>query len=123
MNNKINNVNTEEMKEDKTMQEVSTENLENVAGGNSYTDKIKRDVQSSVMTQKEKDEIDSLLREYRFRNMTLAYGGIDILHPRPFDPRRKKEPVKRETTEDKLKSYAKRYPNYPGLEQFAEQNK
>ena len=119
MNNKINNANTEEMKEDKVMQEVSTENLENVAGGNSYTDKIKRDVQSSVMTQKEKDEIDSLLREYRFRNMTLAYGGIDILRTRPFDPRRKKEPVKKEESiEDKLRAYAERFPNYPGLEQF-----
>ena len=112
MNNKINNANTEEMKEYKAMQEVSTENLENVAGGNSYTDKIKRDVQSSVMTQKEKDEIDSLLGEYRFRNMTLAYGHIDIL-------RRKRGNF----IEDKLRAYAERFPNYPGLEQFVKWNK
>ena len=116
MNNKINNANTEEMKEDKVMQEVSTENLENVAGGNSYTDKIKRDVQSSVMTQKEKDEICSLLIAYKplFLNdiVATAYGHIDIL-------RRKRGNF----IEDKLRAYAERFPNYPGLEQFAKQNK
>ena len=117
MDNKINNADTEEMKEEKAMQEVSTENLENVAGGNSYTDKIKEDVQGLVMTQKEKDEIDSLLFKLRVTLVT-AYGAPMSRYLRWPG---KKEPEKKSETEiirDKLKAYAKKYPYYPKLKQF-----
>ena len=124
MDDKINNANTKEMKEDKAMQEVSTENLENVAGGNSYTDKIKEGVQISVMTQKEKDKIDSLCRSYWLRTVALGYGAPDIF--RPIKLRIEGEPVKElesETDKDKLEAFAKKHPYYPKLKPFLKYDK
>ncbi len=48
------------MNENEKMQEIDMEALEKVSGGNSYTDKIERDIQNSVMTQEELEKCQIL---------------------------------------------------------------
>ena len=50
----------EKMNKNEEMQAVEEEDLQNVAGGNSYTDKIEREIQNSVMTQEELEKCEIL---------------------------------------------------------------
>ena len=112
------------MNENEKMQAVEEKDLQSVAGGNSYTDKIKEGVQRSVMTQEEKEKIDSLCHSYWIRSVALGYGAPDIF--RPIKLRIEGEPVKEsesETDEDKLEAFAKKYPYYPKLKPFLKYDK
>ena len=105
------------MDEDKKIQSVNQESLQDVSGGNqSYIDKIEQDVQVAIVPEEEKKEIRSLLMRYRFlssrvirRTIVDAYGG-----PGWFDENhRLQEELK--DIKNKLEAYSKKYPHYPGL--------
>lgn len=113
------------MNENKEMQAIDQESLQSVAGGNQdCTNKIDQDVQMITVSAEEKKEIDSLLYHYvmeqaysrRDMSVRFLYGGPDY-----FSSAGRELRIKNLT--DKLEVFARKYPNYPGLEQFVKQNK
>lgn len=124
MNNKINNANTEEMKEGKVMQEIDTEALENVAGGGAK-DRIKEAFQRIRMSESDKNKMESLLSSYRDSVSGILYldGQIDASHGNEdYLKRLREEKRKRELTmssiESELNILAKRFPNISELREF-----
>ncbi len=113
------------MNENEKMQAVEEKDLQSVAGGNSYTDKIKEGVQRSVMTQEEKEKIDSLLKSYTMDQLfnitdvlpTVAYGGPDYFR------RKGEERRARELRRKQLEVFAQKFPNHPGLKPFLKYDK
>lgn len=105
------------MDEDKKIQSVNQESLQDVSGGNqSYIDKIEQDVQVAIVPEEEKKEINSLLMRYSLLSQSLygrmvvdAYGGPDW-----FDENDKLQEELKDI-KNKLEAYAKKYPHYPGL--------
>ncbi len=113
MNDKIKD--TEKISEN---EEITTEDLDSVAGGG-IVDKIKEKWQRFRMSEQEKNEINSLINEYHSLNRrfigriaVLAYGG-----PSWFDENGKSR-RRLEEIRNKLRDYAKKYPNIPELEPF-----
>lgn len=110
--------NPEEMNENKEMHAIDENDLGEVAGG-SFINTIKEKWQRFRMSEQEKNEINSLLMRYDLlreqvirRTTVMAYGG-----PAWFDEsHRLQEELK--DIENKLKAYAKKYPNVPELEPF-----
>ena len=124
MNNKINNANTEEMKEDKAMQEIDMETLENVAGGGTK-DKIKEIFQRIKMSESDGNKIKSLLSSYKDTDASIYYlkGLIDASHgDEGYLKRLREEKRKRElymaNYSKELNILAKKYSNIPELKPF-----
>ncbi len=110
--------NPEKMNENKEMQAIDENDLGEVAGGG-FINIIKEKWQRFRMSEQEKNEINSLINEYyslnrRFigRIAVLAYGG-----PSWFDENGKSR-KRLEEIRNKLRDYAKKYPNIPELEPF-----
>lgn len=108
----------EKMNENEEMKAVNEENLEKVVGGG-VVDKIKEKFQRLKMSKEEQDEINSLINEYHSLNrwvqrrlVVTAYGG-----PSWFDENGKAR-KRLEEIRNKLKAYAKKYPNIPELKYF-----
>ena len=124
MNDKINNANTEEMKEEKAMQEIDMETLENVAGGGTK-DKIKEIFQRIKMSESDGNKIKSLLSSYKDTDASIYYlkGLIDASHgDEGYLKRLREEKRKRElymaNYSKELNILAKKYSNIPELKPF-----
>lgn len=124
MNDKINNANTKEMKEDKAMQEIDMETLENVAGGGTK-DKIKEIFQRIKMSESDENKIKSLLSSYKDNEASILYldGLIDASHgdegylKRLREEKRKRElNIKNDSKE--LNILAEKYSNIYELKPF-----
>ena len=113
-----NNKEPEKMNKNEEMQAVEEEDLQSVAGGG-LIDTFKEKWDRFRMSEQEKKEIISLITEYNSlsqrivrRTTVLAYGG-----PSWFDEndrsRKRLEEIK-----NKLRVYAKKYPNIPELKPF-----
>lgn len=108
----------EKMNENKEMQAINENDLGEVAGGG-FINTIKEKWQRFRMSEQEKNEINSLIMEENYlsqwlhrRTTVLAYGG-----PGWFDENGKSR-KRLEEIRNKLKAYAKKYPNIPELEPF-----
>ena len=127
MDNKINNANTEEMKEEKAMQEIDMEDLENVAGGSG---KFKGIIQTIQMSEKEKREINSLILKHfnLLSELGWVQSEMNMTDKNTERYNLLKERVSKIRSEsnitgNKLADLAKKYPNCLGLELFSFQSK
>lgn len=98
--------NPEKMNENKEMQTIDENDLGEVAGG-SFINTIKEKWQRFRMSKEEREEIIFLLNSYNrdLRSPRMMYGGLDYFK-------------RRGAIVEKLKAYAKKYPNIPELEPF-----
>lgn len=110
-NKKIQQTKAEKIASDEEVQEVNAEDLDNVSGGGVFTtvsNKFREVVQRLKMSKEERKEIIFLLNSYNnrdFMSPRMMYGGQDY-----FKGRR--------AIVEKLKVYAKKYPNIPELKPF-----
>jgi len=124
MNDKINNANTEEMKEGKAMQEIDMETLENVAGGGTK-DKIKEIFQRIKMSESDGNKIKSLLSSYENGEGMILYldGLIDASHGdegllKQLREEKRGRELKMNSIKSELNILAKKYSNISELKPF-----
>lgn len=109
-NEKMQETEAEKIVSDEEVQGVSAEDLDNVSGGGIFTkinNKFREVIQRLKMTKEERKEIIYLLDSYnRDRaDVRVMYGGQDYFKKRGY-------------VVEKLKAYAKKYPNILELKPF-----